>query len=175
MTAVPRCSAPRSAVADIPRERSTESSEASRGVRVAIQDFARASFHARRPAFVLAANSKRGPWAWRGSPPTSRRRRGGPPSRPGRAHPRRRRRRRCRPRRSPGRGPRRRRRHLLRTTTLRRRCIRPSPSSCDGPSHDLTSTTFYSLPLSAPLLLRSQLTARRVSSFATATVIVTRE
>ena len=54
MTAVPRCSAPRSAFAGIRRERSTESSEASRGVRVAIQDFARASFHARRPAFVLA-------------------------------------------------------------------------------------------------------------------------
>ena len=37
----------------------------------------------------------------------------------------------------------------------------------------LTSTTFYSMPLSAPLLLlRSQLTAWRVSSFATAIVIV---
>lgn len=45
--AVPRCSAPRSAVADIPRERSTESSDASRGLRRGVHDLPSRQLHGR--------------------------------------------------------------------------------------------------------------------------------
>jgi hypothetical protein len=60
MTAVPRCIAPRAAVADIRRERSIEASDASRGLRVDLQDLRGHRFHRRRPAFVLAATTPNG-------------------------------------------------------------------------------------------------------------------
>ena len=47
MTAVPRCSAPRAAVADIRRERSTESSDASRGLRRGVHDLPSRKLHGR--------------------------------------------------------------------------------------------------------------------------------
>ena len=58
MTAVPRCIAPRAAVADIRRERSIEASDASRGLRVDIQDSTRTSFS--RPASGICLAPKQG-------------------------------------------------------------------------------------------------------------------
>ena len=52
------------AVDDIPRERSTEPSDASRGLRVDLQDFARTSFSPPSGICLGSHNSKRGP-SWK--------------------------------------------------------------------------------------------------------------